>query len=224
MINHTYDQSVKKLYENYSVLIGESSSIYNGPEYYYEDESTGGDPFFLDTELHDGLVVYEGHIYGDLDVGYDSFRDELFIARYNYDGSSSLVRLLQDKVNAFQVSGHNFIRLPRSKEKNSIDPGYYELLYDGKLKVVAKRFKTISPSDDGIYRYRFSNTRKLFLRVNEIFYAVRSKSAIRKLLKDQKRSIREYSNDNMAYLLDLEDYLLLVASYYDDLKTEVANE
>ena len=216
LVNNTYNPRVEKLFDSYSSKVGVSARIFNGQEYYYDDNTTGGNPYFMDMNLHDGLVIYEGNIYKDLDVGYDTFRDELFIVRVAFNGASARIKLPSEKVTGFQVSGRTFIWLQQDTVTSNPVSGYYELLYDGQLKVIAKRFKTIAPSD-GLYRYEFSSSTKLYILLNNSYKQIRSKAAVRKLFKDKRRSIREYSRENEAYLLNLEDYLLLVARFYDQI-------
>jgi len=213
--NNTYDKTAKHLYDNYTLTVGKASQILNGPEYYYDDKTRGGDPFFGTQQFHDGSVIYDGNIFENLDVGYDIFRDELFIS----DGIIATLKLPQEKVAGFSLGNNTFIMIQNDTLwRNQLNSGYYHLLYNGELKVLAKRKKKIIPSSDGQYRYMFEGADKLYVLKNNIFYPIRSKGALRKILADEKKPIREYYNENWLTMLEVESYVVNICQYYDFLK------
>lgn len=215
-----YNNYPEDLFKQYQEKIGEASQILNGPEYFYDDSDRGGDPYFGDSPFYEGSIIYNGNRYDDLEIGYDIYRDIMFVARYQQGLTS--YQLPVERVAGFTLDQHVFIRLI-DPDSTSGHPGtgFYELLYNGKTKVIAKRRKKVVPSTEGIYKYEYGTDDEIYIVRNDAFNKVWLKSSIRKLFKEEKKSIRRYSNDNKLYLMDLEPYAVQVCRYYDSLNGEV---
>ena len=218
--NITYDSLTQDLYLNYSKEISEASGILNGPEYYYDDLIIGGNPFFGTTQFHDGSVVYRGQRFENQEIGYDIYRDEVFISRYDQNRRISKINLEDDDVSAFEFSGRQFIHLNDSGNyENFPGNGYYELLYSGATKVLAQRSKKVTPANDGgLYKYQFQIADKIFIYKENSFHRIFFKRTLNTLLKDEKKSWKPFIRENGQSLRDLEAYCIGLCQYYDSLK------
>lgn len=221
LVNSTYDTKVKSIYDVYSKALGKSLRIYNGPEYVTEDFNISGHPFFESKTYRVGSVMYEGQFYDSIEMTYDIYRDELIIVHYDQNENFSLIKLLNEKVGGFSLSDNDFILIVQDTSTINHPPtGYYEVLYDGNLKVFAKRIKKTRPSSDELYRYEFQRNDIIYLLKDNTFHSIRSKASFRRFLEDEKKSVKEYVSNNVIRSLDLENYMVLVSQYYDRVKEE----
>ena len=219
--NNTYDSVTSDLYNTYSKVMKDGGRLLNGPEYYHDDFSTGGKPFFGTKTFHSGSIFFEEHLYENIDIGYDIFRGEVFISAYDQNRKLSMINVPVEKVRGFSLEGEVFIRLDENFEsKNYPGNGFYQLLYDGDSKVLVKRKKKITPSDDDLYKFEFSSVDELYVFQNQSFNRIRTKKALKELLADQKRAIRKFSKEYRFELKELESYVRTICRYYDSLKEE----
>ena len=222
LVNRTYDSLTENLFTDYSGEISESSRIFNGPEYFYDDIIIGGNPFWGTRQFHNGSVFYEKVRYDNQEIGYDIYRDEIFISRYDQNGILSKINLSDTKVDGFMMEGHTFIRLNEvPDEADHPGEGYYEVLLkgEGELNVIAKRSKRIMPANDGgLYKYEFQVSDKLYVQKDTIYQRIFNRKNLINLLKDKKKSIRTYYRNHKTEFLDLEDYVVGICSYYEQIK------
>lgn len=220
IVNLTYDSITEQLYNHYSDKIAEASLILNGPEYFYDDIILGGNPFWGKSQFNNGSIFYNGIRYDDQEIGYDIYRDEVFISRYDQNKILSKVSLNVSMVGGFSISKNQFIRLTESENfENHPGTGFYELLYTGNLKVIVKRNKKIVPANDGgLYKYKFVISDKIYVLKDKTFNRIGSRKALFGLLSDQKKNLREFARENKQDIRDLEVFVKMTCSYYDNMK------
>lgn len=162
------------------------SGLYNGSEYtVYVHLLKDGHPYLDTTKLMDGAVFYDGMLYRNVPMLYDIVKDELVIQHYN---KVFHIQLIKSKVDEFNILGRPFLHLGKdSTIQGSVKNGYYEVLYDGQIKLYAKRIKTIQEfiPDMQVERRVFSNNR-YFIYKDNTFHEVYNQSSVLKVLKDKK--------------------------------------
>ncbi len=217
LTNNTFDDQVSHLYESYTHILGKSSQIFNGPEYIPADINIKGHPFFEQKTLQSGVVKYDGMFYENIKMGFDIYRNEVAIVHYDDKEFFSLIRLSNQKINGFGFNGHRFVRLIKAENTGLPATGFYEILHDGYLKVLAKRIKKVQPSTERPYRYEFYSDSKLYIFKDGIFYPIGSRKMLFNLLEDEKKAIRRVRKRKKE---DFENYVLRVCNYYEELKQE----
>jgi len=200
--------------------IGSNSRLYNGKLYEFYDHSIQSNAYFMDiNDWRPGSVVYDGYLYDKVDMLYDLFKDELVIHLYN---SYLKISLISEKVKSFNLLDHHFIYLKQdAANPTSLKSGFYDVLYDGKIKVLAKRKKTIQASGNlsvTIYSYFTPTTVDYYLYKNGNYYTVNSQGEFLNVLKDRKKQVQDFIKSNkIKYRKGREEAMTMIAGYYDHL-------
>ncbi|HLX91568.1 MAG TPA: hypothetical protein VKR32_07790 [Puia sp.] len=185
--------SALAFYYNY---IGEEAHLYDGSEHAPYDFRIKGHPYFETNLLQKGSVNYNDIAYSSIDLAYDIVRDELTTNRYKNNFRMSL---FNDKIKSFSITGHFFVRIVQDTiQKSPLETGFYELLYDGKMKAYAKRRKIINEkvtADEGD-RLWFEETDSYYVKRDEKFYRIKEKKDLFTLFKSQKKDLRKYLRKN----------------------------
>ena len=195
--------------------------IYNGPEYadYIRKYHTRtGHPYFLQPELQPGTANYNNRDFGGLQIQYDLVLDRVVLAQPN---NPLRMRLLDEKVGSFSVGSHRFVRLVAdSASADIIRTGYYELLADGPVQVLAKRSKTLYEHLNQPYiDVSFVETNRLYMQKAGRYHYVRSKGAALRLLADHGQEMQQYLKEHPLRFdkASRENSVAELARHYNDL-------
>ncbi len=205
----------------YSRIMRYQALIFNGSEYQEFDGNLEQHPYFQSEYLEAGTIRYDGELYPAIPLFYDLTTDELIIEHYDQKGYQVLVKLRQDRVQSFEVFGHSFQRLS-GDSLNSIKTGFYDVLYDGDVKLFARRRKV---------KHEELTTNQLIVEFNEKtayylwkggrYYPVKSKRSILKVLKDKKKLLNQFSSkSNLDYHLRKEASFVELIRQYDKIKND----
>ncbi|MDB5012595.1 MAG: hypothetical protein JWQ25_797, partial [Daejeonella sp.] len=98
------------------------------------------------------------------------------------------IRLHSERVERFTLLGHTFIWLNSDSVTTAPSAGFYDLLNDGKLQLLAKRSKTIEEKAlaSGLER-NINEFNKYYIKKEGIYYSIDGKSDLLKLLKTPDR-------------------------------------
>jgi hypothetical protein len=124
--------------------------LLNGRIWWNQYSKTVGDQFFLDGTFLKGSVVFNGILYGDLDLKYDIANDELIFSLENHP----VICLNKEMVDSFtlQFQNRNYNIINAGYDTSSILKGYINLLYSGPSALYVKYTKLIYPlAVDGRY-------------------------------------------------------------------------
>ena len=195
--------------------------LLNGRIWWNRHAKVTGDPFFNSDSYLKGSVVFNGQRFGNLDIKYDIYSDELV-----YKPESHPVILLNKemvdsfKVSAFDASkGFREYRFVNAGTDSPGGPsGYVNLLYDGPTSLVVKYAKKIQPlADQGIYDL-FHQELKIFIRKDSTLIPVTGRKTLFSLLGDKKKEVKEYSKKHRHRISMKEpDSLVPVLEFYDSL-------
>jgi hypothetical protein len=205
----------------YAAAFSSSPRLYNGPEYLdytalYRTRT--GHQFFLAPEMQPGSVYYNGQYFKDLHLAYDVVRDQLVLPQPT---SPLTLRLIDERVRYFFIAGHRFVRLVAdSAAGGAIRTGYYEVLGDSSVQVVAKRTKYLQEriaqgATDAIFLPRD----KFFLRKAGVYYPVAGKGAVLRVLADHSQELQQFTKEHDLRFgqAELEASLVQLARYYNSL-------
>lgn len=202
----------------YKKTIGVNTHLYKGTEYTDYNHRITGNPFFGSTYFGDGSVVYDGIFYDHVQMFYDILHDDIVIRNYN---DTPLV-LVKEKVSSFNYNGHHFINLGADSNLNNFKiSGFYDVLYDGNTKFLARRKKELVEKITTTFSesYFTEKTEYYILKNNELS-SVSDKRSVLAVLKDHKNEMNKYMHQSkFKFRKDFENATSEVLAYYDRLNT-----
>ena len=198
----------------YTKSIKDQSRLYNGSDYVIYMSVDEEHPYYKIDDWENGSVTYWGERYDSIPLLYDLHKDQL-VTEHNRGNALSLV---QEKVQAFTLLDHTFVRL-YNDGKNLIQEGYYDLLHDGQTKVYAKRSKTYGEDlETRMVVPRFDEHTRYFIVRAGIFHQVKSKAGTLKIFADRKQDIKSFiRKNNIRFQENKEEALKRVTEYYNTL-------
>ncbi len=207
-------QKALALYDSATV---ESQHLYNGKQYYMYDSREVEHQFFLTEDWTTGSVFYDGQQFEQVPLLYDIVKDQL-VARYRSGFGN--VTLQNPKVRSFTMAGHDFMRVEADTGRvEGLRTGFYDQLYTGKTKVLARRRKERLPRlSDTKITIEFPVKDQFYIYKNGEYQPVRSKRSVLALLPEHKRSLRkELRKQNLSFRQNREASVVAMATRYDEL-------
>ena len=163
-------------------------------------------PYLADNEWVKGTFVFKGQQYSADNLKYDVENDKLIYLIYTNDFKMNCIALDQNFVSEFCMQNTTFRYFDNLETQRgaSLRSGYYEVVYDGKMKFLGRKVKSKSLDDNSSYmNYKLSTD--LFLVKDGKLIRVKSMAKLIGQLSDKKRELKKYVRDN--YLkLNLTDY------------------
>jgi hypothetical protein len=196
---------------------GHQLAIFNGPRCPVYLASIHGIAFFQDKSFRRGSVLYDDLWYGDIPMRYDEVAEELVVLQKDMNGIPSV--LLRDRVKRFDISGTVFVRLDKSP--GLPNPGYYQLVADGPLRLYIRRRKLIVEIIADAYRTgsverEFQDKDEYYVLKNGAYHPVRHKKEILNLLRDKRREvIRLLNQSKLKFRQGPEAYITAACKYYN---------
>lgn len=207
--------------QRYAAAFPNHPQLYNGPEYVnyaLRYSVRTGHQFFLWPEKQPGSVDYNGKHFSDLSLAYDIVLDQLVLP---FPNSPFMLRLLNENMSSFTINDHYFVRVVADSAKDSpITTGYYEILNDGRVQVLAKRSKRLQEQiRQSKLAVEFSLTDKLFLAKGGNYYPVSTKRATLRVFSDRAKELQTYIQvQNLKFSkTQLEVTLVELANQYNTL-------
>lgn len=189
--------------------------LYEGNEYVTHNHRIKIHPFFVTDSLQIGTILYSGAFYKDVAMLYDIVRDEVAIQR---SGTPYRIRLHSERISSFSLGNHQFARLVGDSTAG-VRTGFYQLLYDGSVKALARRIKTIHEDiSSGQYKADFVEEDRYFVLKNGTYYPVKSKRALLRLFPEQASALQKYLRANrIKFKQQREEAITAVVRQYDHL-------
>lgn len=211
------DLQIKNAIHLYDVYTDGNAPIFNGPEYIYYIFKMEGDPYFIQGAFSKGWIGYSGRVYNPVSMFYDIQRDQLVVL--NADSLTNIV-MLNEFVDSFYLSGHTFISLKEDRKQNLFNTGFYDLLYNGHVQLLARRIKTMEDKIESMTVIRvFSVGDRFYIHKDGLYYLVTNKKDVFRLLADKKHDIKKMMRKNHIKLnrKTFESSLVKVTAFYDQL-------
>ncbi|PKK35613.1 hypothetical protein BWI96_16060 [Siphonobacter sp. SORGH_AS_0500] len=187
-----------------------NARYFNGREYTIQEFRPIGHQFFESLDWDTTSIVYNGYSYDGVHAVYDIHRDIYVIQ--NHDGLNRIM-LSPEDLSGFTIHGHRFTRLSKG-----INPGYYEVIYDGKTKVYCKRFKTRTEDlSDRTVQIIYNIDDRYYILKDQKYHQVKSKKSVLQLLGDKKREVRRFMRGKL-YKENREKSIGEMAAYYDQIR------
>jgi hypothetical protein len=192
--------------------------LYNGSKYRAPQQTFEEHPNLASEDWITGSVFYDGELFQDVSLIYDVTTDVLVTDHFP---SGHPIQLISDKIDYFTLGNRLFERIGVESVNNSLPrTGFYEILYDGATKVVALRQKLRREKIESTRVFVLYESRdRYFLFRNGVFFPVKSKSSILKLLEDRKQELKRFIKQrNLLISSNRELTLKSLAEYYDTLQ------
>ena len=185
----------------YMKQAGGSALLYRGHKAYSYPMAYNGTYFWDGPSFTEGTVLYNGIAYTGLPLNIDASRQDLLVKTPSGGADKVLAR---DFVKEFTLGSRRFLNL-QPYYGDAAPEGYWEVIYDGKAKVVKQVVRTLQQDLDGTLRsqmgydestYR-SQVHNIFTRQTRYCYIsesgqiepIRRRSQLLKFYKDRKREI-----------------------------------
>ena len=189
--------------------------LYNGSEYVAYEPLEDEHPYFETDEWTFSDFKYDGEWFRNVPLLFDINKNKL-ITSYYYNGTK--MQFIQNRVDEFFLSNHRFINIKETADSTTLRKGYYELLYDGKTKVLAKRSKNYSEVIDRTEEFRsFKDGSQIFLIVEGKPSKINGKREIVNVLNSKKSEVRAFIRKNNLFTNDKENSILQLAKYFDSI-------
>jgi hypothetical protein len=213
-----YRSAVSTAINLYNRSSGDQSGLFNGmlyPGYPFLFKS--GSPFFDSSRLDTGSVIYEGLLYEKLPLIYENLKDLVII-----NDNGFFIQLNNKKLNEFTIPGHHFIRQEENNKSNkSLTAGFYEVLYNGNIRVLKKTIKKIEDdlSSDNTVEKLITQSDYYFIKTDSTIFQVKNKKDIVDIFPDKKKEIKQFIKKNkLNFYDDKENTLIKITAYYEQIR------
>lgn len=211
--------SVPAAYRN---LIPLDLEVYSGGFYVDPPPNIAGDPYFLKKGFEIGSITINGLTYHGVPLKYNIFSDNLITYHLQH---GRRILIYPNKIQIFIIgegSTRKFIRLENIPFDLVIRNGFFELLEDGKVQLLAKRQKINNHKvEDGKYTGRFVERNYFFLYDGSELKMVRRKKEVYEFLdldkKDFKKTLRR---NELNFRTGKSEYLKYIVHHFNHLENE----
>jgi hypothetical protein len=205
---------------------GGAALLYRGHKAFAYPMAFNGTYFWDSPSYVEGAVIYNGIPYEGLSLNIDAARQDLLVKTPSGNAEKVLTR---EYVERFRMGGRLFLNL-RNCYGPAAPEGYWEVLHDGRAKVVKQVVRLYQQDlngnlraemgyDDPNYRsnvyYVFTyQSRTCYIAEDGTITPIRRRSQLLNFYKDRKRDInRHISSLENAGTLDLEHFCKAVVQY-----------
>jgi hypothetical protein len=215
------DSAFMQVAHNQAVVLYEQAfrtqaHVYEGAQYIGHNPRIQIHPYYLIDSTQTGTIVYNEVQYRNVGMLYDIVRDELVV---NPPLGGYRLRLRTDKIAQFTLGQHQFARI-LGDSVAGIQTGFYEIIYNGKVKALAKRQKIIQEDiSGGVYKADFLPKDRFVIQKDGAFYEVKTKRSVLNLFPDQAKELRQYLRKNKLKFREQqrEEAIARAVQRYDEL-------
>jgi hypothetical protein len=170
-------------------------------------------PYFKDNKWANGSLLYNGKSYKVDGLKYDIAIDKLIILFNNNDLYINNIALDENFIDEFTIQNSHFKYFNdlKSNSGKKLKTGYYEVVYNGKLKflVRSEKYKIIND---------FTLSFNMFLLKDGVMITINSMGKLISLLKDKEKEVKSFINDNSLTLNQMDYYTASkVLNFYENL-------
>ena len=210
----------------YMEQVGGSALLYRGHRAYGYPTPFNGTYYWYGPEYREGSVIYNGKHYDNLLLNVDAVRQDLLVK--SRDGKV----LDPDYVTSFMMGGHKFLNL-RNIYGEAAPSGYWEVLYDGRAKVLKQVVRILMQDLEGnlrsamgydgeykagVYNVFVYEEKFCYMAEDGTLTPIRRRGQILRFYKDHKRVIsRHISHMESSGMLPMEQYCVEVVKYAEKL-------
>jgi hypothetical protein len=212
------NRAIENAIRQYEVSLNNQSLLHNGTQYIEPTQVNEHHPFFFSDDWVMGTIEYDGEEFFNVPILYDLTGDKVVTESHN----GNEIELIRDKLISFTMAEHHFIRISNKTNNGLPRTGFYDVLYDGPHRIVALRSKSNDQriSEQTVIK-DFEEKNRYFIFNNGRYTPANSRSAIVKVLVDEKAALKKYSKKmSLDFQKNREYSLATLAAYYDKLSDE----
>lgn len=195
----------------------QNTGLYNGSEYFYTGHNVKGFPYFKSADLLNGSVFYGGNLYTNVPMHFDLVSNQLVILDYtkNYP-----IQLVTSQIEYFIIDSSLFINAGFKNDPAMPQAaGFYEVLYNGKAVVYAKKQKQLVLSAKADENDHYTDFNWYYIYMNNHLYRVSKEKNVLDVFSEKKSELKKFINGNQInFRKNFEEALVKTAAYYDKLK------
>jgi len=211
--NHFFEKQKQNLKDTTFKCTRTESPFIVGCNYNPVTNSESNHPYFKENKWTIGSLVYQGVFYSVNGLKYDIEIDKLIYIRYDNDNIMNCVALNENFILEFNIFNAEF-RYYNDLKNNTgrkLKAGYYEVVYDGKLKFLVRSQKSEALNN-------FSSSTDLFLLKDGKTIGISSMGKLLRQLEDKRKSIKKFVKDN-SLKLNKSDYssASTILKFYENL-------
>ncbi len=206
--------SVLQAENTYHSAMAKQSNIYNGRGYKEYVSVRDEHPYFINHDWFEGIILYETDLYTNVPLLFDLATEKVLIENPT---NGRKMELATSKIELFQIHQHTFVNLTVYDSLTSeMEVGFYDRLYNGQLKLYAKRSKKFQERIKGnILFAEFDEKNKYFLFTGSQYIKVTNKASVIKALGGKKK-LPKYSPQNRILIGNkAENSLIQLVEFYD---------
>lgn len=210
----------------YMEQAGGSALLFRGHRAYGYPTPFNGTYFWYGPQYEEGSVIFNGRHYDNVLLNVDAVRQDLLVK--SRDGKV----LNSEYVTSFTMGGKRFLNL-RNLYGETAPAGYWEVLYDGRAKVLKQVVRILQQDLEGnmrsamgydgeykagVYNVFVYEEKFCYMDENGTLTPIRRRGQLMKFYKDHKRQInRHISNLESSGMLPFERYCTEVVKYAEKL-------
>jgi hypothetical protein len=190
--------------------LGPNRKFFNGREYIPYRTARDETPYlFLQWTVAD--LEYDGQQYGPVPILFDLSSSAVII---NYRGG--FLQLVKERLSHFTIQGRKFVFL----HPVGLSAGFYELLYDGNMKVYSHRQKKFKERISGMEIIReFEEQDRFYVMMANEPHSIKSKKDLLELFPGQQQTLNTYiRKKNLRFKKHFESDLIALAIFCDRLE------
>lgn len=199
--------------------IKQQSWLYNGPAYDGAQPRISGSPYFnTEAGFTSGTLRYDGFVYQSIPLKYDIYEDKLVSVLAN---GISMFSLIPEKVSDFYLYQHHFkyIKADDALLNSPLKSGYYDMIYEGKIKLLAKREARVQSTTSNFgFENFFVQKTNYFLEKDNTYYRISNESSFLKLFKEKRAELKQHLKaQKVKFKKDPEQAMKILVAHYESL-------
>lgn len=175
--------------------------------------SESNHPYFKENKWVKGSLLYQDVLYTVEHLKYDIEIDKPIYLKYGKDNTMNCVALNENFICEFCIlnSSFRYYNGLKNDTGRKLKAGYYEVVYDGKLKFLVRNEKSETMND-------FSSTTDLYLLKDSTMIEISSMGNLIRQLKDKEKTVKEFVKVN-SLKLNKSDYTSAyrILKFYENL-------
>ncbi len=173
--------------DEYYTILGNDFPVYSGRLFLGYTSTIKGSPYIPETGWASGAILYQNIWYKTSTIKFDTYTGELIVQT----PSQFSIIPVGYRITNFTLGEKKFIRLD-STAKSANKAGFYELISDGGIKVLARRNASLEQKiEQQLLEYEFLRADEFFLLIDGKLTKISSKRKLYDLLKDKKKPIKK---------------------------------
>jgi hypothetical protein len=121
-------------------------------------------------------------------MAYDLVTGEIVVKGYQ----QLSIKLNPVKVDYFLLRGHFFINGGNDNGSAESSPGFYEILYNGAVKLYARRWKQVERATNAADPYVFKSYNYYFIEKEKKYHGIEGKRDFLKLFADRQQALKSF--------------------------------